>query len=286
MTRGDRPSYAAVVVLHESREELAALLGSLRGIDAPRLVVVDTGAGDGGAELAAEHGAEVVLRRDNPGFGAATNAGVERVTEDVTVLLNPDIEALDDSLPRLAAIARAHEGLHAPRLLNPDGSVQRSAHPLPGTLGAFIPAAIPLLPRAIRARAEPYRNHRPTTVGWAIAACLAARTETFRRLPFDPAIHLYAEDMELCLRARDAGVRTVYHPQLVLRHTGGHSIHRGGEPYAALARARHAVMARRGRAALDDAAQLVTFATRAAVKRPNDKERAQLSALLEVVIRR
>ena len=270
-------SYAAVVVLHESRDELAALLASLQGIDAPRLYVVDTGDDDGGAELAREHGAEVIVRRDNPGFGAATNAGIERVAEDVTVLLNPDTIAIDDSLARLADIARARDGLHAPRLLNPDGSTQRSAHPLPGTLGAFLPAVLPWLPKTIRNRAEPYRSEKATTVGWAIAAALAARTSTLRRFPFDPGIHLFAEDMDVCLRARDEGVRTIYHPQLRLVHTGRHSV--GDEPYRQLARNRHDVLQSR----MDDAAQLLTFATRALIKRPNDKERAQLSALLEVL---
>jgi GT2 family glycosyltransferase len=273
-------SYAAVVVLHESRGELAALLASLANLDAPRLIVVDTGRDDGGAGLAREHGADVIERRDNPGFGAACNLGLERVTEDVAILLNPDTEALDDSLPRLARIARAHDALHVPRLLNPDGTTQRSAHPLPGTLGALLPAMLPWLPNAVRVRAEPYRAETARSVGWAIAACLAARTDTLRRFPFDPRTHLYAEDMELCLRARDAGVRTIYHPQLALRHTGGHSIHRDGEPYEALARRRREAMRGRGQRR-DDLAQLLTFATRAAVKRPNQRERAQLNALLK-----
>ena len=131
-------------------------------------MVVDAGPDDGGAALAAAHGADVLTRRDNPGFGAATNAGLERVSEDVAVLLNPDTEVIADALPRLAAIARAHpRALHAPRLLNPDGSVQRSAHPLPGTVGALLPALVhaPLLPHALRERAEPYRAQRPRTVG-------------------------------------------------------------------------------------------------------------------------
>jgi N-acetylglucosaminyl-diphospho-decaprenol L-rhamnosyltransferase len=276
MTRG----YAAVIVLHESRDELAVLLDSLRDIEAPRLYVVDTGADDGGAELASKHGARVLVRRDNPGFGAATNEALQSVDEDVAILLNPDVIAIDDSLPRLAQLAREHEGLHAPRLLNPDGSTQRSAHPLPGTLGAFLPAVLPWLPRTIRVRAEPYRSEKPRTVGWAIAAALAARTQTLRRFPFDPRIHLFAEDMDVCLRAREQGVRTIYHPQLRLVHTGRHSV--ADEPYAALARNRHAVMKHRGQR-MDDAAQLLTFATRAAIKHPNDKERAQLSALLEVL---
>ena len=132
--------FTVVVVLHDSATELAALLRSIDAHldDRPQLIAVDTGTRDGGAEHAAEWGAEVLERRDNPGFGAASNAGVERARHDVCVLLNPDCELLDDALARLAALARDHpRALHAPRLLNADGSVQRSAHPLPGTVGAL-----------------------------------------------------------------------------------------------------------------------------------------------------
>ena len=285
--------FTAVIVLHDSEAELAALLPSLAVHlpEPPQLVVVDTGSRDGGPELARRHGAELVELADNPGFGAASNAGVGRARHDVTVLLNPDTELIDDSVHELARLARTHpHALHAPRLLERDGSVQRSAHPLPGTAGALLPALVhpPLLPRALRERAEPFRAERGRTVGWAIAACLAARTETLRRLgPFDPAVHLFAEDMELGLRARAAGIPTVLHPQLRLRHAGGHAVLRGGEPYAALARRRREALERtlgpRARAR-DDLAQALTFATRiaarTAVRRDASRERAQLGALL------
>ncbi len=275
-------TYAAVVVLHESRSELAALLDSLeRAGEAPELVVVDTGRDDGGAELAGRRGATVLERRDNPGFGAATNAGLARVTAGVAILLNPDCEVRDDALSRLAAIAAAHpRALHAPRLLNTDGSVQRSAHPRPGTLGALIPAALPVLPRGLRERAEPYRASTARTVGWAVGACLAAATGTLRALgPFDETIHLFAEDMDLGLRARQQGIPTVLHPQFAVTHHGGHSVLRGGEPFAELAATRRAVIQRRlgtKRAALDDAAQYLTFALRAPFK---PRARRQLKAL-------
>ena len=234
-------------------------------------MVVDTGSDDGGAELAAAWGADVLELRDNPGFGAASNAGLELARHDVSVLLNPDCELLDGSLAALATIARAYPGaLHAPRLLNGDGSVQRSAHPLPGTVGAVVGAVLhpPLLPRALRDRLEPDRAERSRTVGWAIAACLAGATAALRRLgPFDPAAHLFAEDMDLCLRARAAGLPTVLHPALRIRHAGGHATLRDGEPFDVLAARRRAVVgAARGRGALalDDAAQALTFASRAA----------------------
>jgi N-acetylglucosaminyl-diphospho-decaprenol L-rhamnosyltransferase len=266
-------SFTAVVPLHDSASELAVLL---RSIDAhlesrPQLVAVDTCSRDGGAAVAADWGVEVVDLASNPGFGAACNAGVERARYPVTVLLNPDCELLDGSLAELAQLAGAHpDALHAPRLLNDDGSVQRSAHPVPGTVGALAGAAVhpPLLPRPIRERLEPYRAERARTVGWAIAACLAGTTAALRGLgPFDPAAHLFAEDMDLCLRARAAGMPTVLHPHLRIRHAGGHATARDGEPLDVLARRRRAVVAatRGPRAlALDDLAQGLTFGSRAA----------------------
>jgi hypothetical protein len=79
----------------------------------------------------------------------------------------------------------------------------------------------------------------------------------------------------------------VFVPEVAVRHTGGHSTGRayGGEPHELLAQRRHAVVGRRlGRraAALDTAAQRLTFATRlaarAALGRPRERERAQLRA--------
>jgi N-acetylglucosaminyl-diphospho-decaprenol L-rhamnosyltransferase len=269
-------AFSAVVVLHDSEPELRELL---RSIDAyltsrPQVIVVDTGSDDGGRGLARAYGADVVELAANPGFGAACNAGLARARQDVTVLLNPDCELVDGSLAKLAELARAHpRALHAPRLLNADGSVQRSAHPLPGTAGALLPALVhpPLLPKPIRERAEPHRAETARTVGWAIAACLAARTDTLRQLgPFDPDVHLFAEDMELGLRARAAGIPTVLHPRLEVRHAGGHATQRGGEPYELLARRRReAIASTRGLRAqrLDDLAQALTFTTRLAAHR-------------------
>ena len=285
-------AFSIVVVLHDSAGPLPALLASLRRLpEAPQLVVVDAASSDDGPALARAAGAEVVELGENPGFGAANNAGVERARHRVTVLLNPDCELLDGSLARLAA--RAGDGrLWVPRLLDPDGSVQRSAHPLPGTVGALLPALVRprALPRAVRERAEPYRAERPRSVGWAIAACVAARTATLRRLgPFDARQFLFFEDMDLCLRARAAGVPTVLDPSVRIRHLGGHATRRAydGEPHELLARRRHEVVAANlgaRAAALDDLAQALTFATRAAARRmlgrDADRERAQLAALL------
>jgi GT2 family glycosyltransferase len=284
-----------VVVLHESASVVGALLRSLRTwAGSAQVVVVDTGSRDDGPRLARDAGAEVVELGENPGFGAACNAGVARARHPVTVLLNPDCEVLDGGLDDLAQAAAAREGLWVPRLVGRDGATERSAHPLPGTLGALLGAALhpPAAPAVLRERLEPWRAELPRPVGWAVAACLAARTQLMRRLgPFDAQQFLFYEDMDLCLRARAAGVPTIFEPRVRVRHLGAHATRPAydGEPFALLAARRHEVVAsNRGRAAarLDDAAQLVTFATRTIAHRLAGGDWRRPRAQLRAVARR
>ncbi|HEY1358003.1 MAG TPA: glycosyltransferase family 2 protein [Thermoleophilaceae bacterium] len=286
--------FSAVVVTHDSAAELRELLDSVeRRLDPPpELIVVDTDSSDDTLAVA-EGRAEIVALGENPGFGVASNAGVARAGEGVTVLLNPDVELLDGGLADLAARARSRRALLAPRLLNADGSVQRSAHPLPGRPGSLLPALVHprVMPRALRLRADPWRSQAPRRVGWAIGACLAARTDLLRELgPFDPRPFLFYEDMDLCLRAHASGVPTELHPDVRLRHAGAHSTQPafGGEPYELLARRRREVVGARlggGALLMDDLAEGLTFATRAAarllLRRDSSAERARLAGLLK-----
>jgi GT2 family glycosyltransferase len=282
-------SFTAIVVIHDSAPHLEALLRSVeRHVDpAPQFVVVDSGSSDGGADVARAHGADTIILGGNPGFGAANNAGLERAQHDVAVLLNPDCEAIDGSLTALAARAARGDALLVPRLLESDGAVQRTAHPLPGRAAALLPALWPprAMPRALRERFEPWRADAPRRVGWAIAACVAARTDLLRRLgPFDPEAFLFYEDLDLCLRARAAGVPTELRPEVRLTHHGGHATGPalGDRALDLQARRRREVIAAHlgARAvALDDAAQALTFAARAAARRRRTRNLAELRAL-------
>lgn len=250
-------SLTVVTVLHDSAPELRRLLASLEA-HAPgaELVVVDTGSRDDGAALARAAGAAVVDRPDNPGFGAANNDGVALAGHGVTALLNPDVELLDGGLLRLAAAAAARDALHVPRLLEADGTVEDSVHPLPGSAADLARA---ILPGPLRRRVG---EARPA---WAVAAAVVARTETLRALgPFDPATFLFFEDLELGLRARAAAVPTVLHRDIALRHAGGHST--GREDVALqVERRREAIGGVLGPRALarDDAVQLLEHGLRA-----------------------
>jgi GT2 family glycosyltransferase len=283
-----------VVVLHDSASVLPPLLESLASrVGSAQVVVVDTDSTDHGPRLARDAGADVLELGANPGFGAACNAGVTHARHPVTVLLNPDCELLE-GMGGLVGAAAQRDALWVPRLVGRDGAPERSAHPLPGTLGALLGAPLhpPATPAALRERLEPWRAERPRAVGWAVAACLAARTDVLRRLgPFDARQFLFYEDMDLCLRARAAGVPTIFDPRVRVRHLGGHSTRAAydGEPFGLLAARRHEVVARNRGAAtarLDDAAQLVTFASRTIAHRLAGGDWRRPRAQLKAVARR
>jgi N-acetylglucosaminyl-diphospho-decaprenol L-rhamnosyltransferase len=225
-------SYSIVVVTWNCAEHLRKLVASMNEhLDGSQeLVVVDNASDDppGGvvAEWKGEH--RFVALDENVGFGAGSNVGVGRASGESTVLLNPDTELLDSSLDRLAASALELGGLVGPRVLNPDGSVQPSASgPEVGAwawVRALVPAAVQ--PSPIRARTEPYRRERRTPVEWLTGACIAGPTALLHRLgPFDPALHMFGEDVDLGLRAGAAGVRSWFDPEAcrIVHHGQGSS---------------------------------------------------------------
>jgi N-acetylglucosaminyl-diphospho-decaprenol L-rhamnosyltransferase len=297
---GDLPGaeLALVTVIHNSADDLRALLDSVdRHLPGAQMIVVDSGSSDGGPAIArAWRGgaATTIDMGGNVGFGRASNAGVEAAERPVTVLVNPDVELLDASLAELGREAMrddAAERLLAPVVIGADGRRQDSAQLEPGTIPLGLSALVPpaLLPPPLARQVDPWRADRPRAVGWAVGACVAGRTETLRRLgPFDPGEFLYAEDLDLGLRAADAGIETWFWPGARVLHHGAHSTRKafGGEAFDLLARRRRQVVRKwRGarRQEADDALQLLTFANRVAIKaalrRPVRRERRQLEAL-------
>ena len=291
---------ALVTVTHNSAAAVDTLLRSVeQHLPGAHVIVVDSGSTDGSATAAraAAPRATVVELVDNVGFGRASNTGVDMVEERVCVLINPDVELVDGSLADLGAdllAPGAPERILAPAVLSPDGSRQQTGHLDPDSALLWLKALVPpaALPGPLRSAVDPWRSQRSRPVGWAVGACLVARTETLRRLgPFDERIFLYGEDMDLGLRASDAGVETVFRPDARVVHLDAHSTGPsfGGEPFELLARQRRAVIGeRRGEEAAhrDDQIMTATLFNRIALKtlvgRSSARERRQLAALRRV----
>src|SRR3954452_18349486 len=143
-----------VTVTHESRPELECLLDSgARHLPEAEMVVVDSGSAEGAPTAAREHGARVVELEENVGYGRAANRGVELAGRAVTVVLNPDVELVDGSLPELARAGLAHpDRILAPLVFLPDGSRQDSVQHAPTSWAALLGSLVPpaALPGPVR----------------------------------------------------------------------------------------------------------------------------------------
>ena len=165
-TRGPRRgggamTFTAVVVLHDSAPDLARLLDSLERHlpERPQLVVVDSGSRDAGPTWpasAAPRSSSSPATRDSGRRATRGSRGPRPTWWRCSIRTSScSTPASSTSL----ALARERDALLVPRLLNADGSAQRSAHPLPGRARALLPALVhpPLLPAPLRLQAEPWR---------------------------------------------------------------------------------------------------------------------------------
>ena len=122
---------AAVVVRWRGGDEIDRCLRSLlaqTGEHLNRIVLVDSGSGDGGADRLATAfpGIEVVALAENRSFAHAANVGAATINDDLIFLLNPDTELADGAVTTLvgALELRPRAAGVVPLLVNPDGSDQ------------------------------------------------------------------------------------------------------------------------------------------------------------------
>ena len=74
-----------------------------------------------------------MIEQENRGLAVGWNRGIRETSGDYVLILNADAWALGDAVARLVAFADAHPdaAVVAPRLRNPDGTLQRSVRGFP-----------------------------------------------------------------------------------------------------------------------------------------------------------
>lgn len=124
---------AAVVVTYNGLPYVERSLRSVAGLET---VVVDHGSTDGTVALVRERFPEVrVVEQVNGGLAFGWNRGIRETTAPYVLVLNSDAWLVADAAARLARFADGipKAGWVAPRLLNPDGSLQPSVRGFPTT---------------------------------------------------------------------------------------------------------------------------------------------------------
>jgi GT2 family glycosyltransferase len=224
---------AVAVVNYNTRDLLRGVVSSAIADGNPHVIVADNGSTDGSVEmLRAEFPAvDVIVDASNPGYGPASNAAISRAGAEYVLLLNSDIVVRPGTLSALTEYLDAHPkaAIAGPRLLNRDGTLQRSCHEFPTPLVSLLEHSwVGDLVRAsgmFRRRLAHLAPHdRPGPVPWVTGAALAIRRTAFDSVGgFDPAYFMYFEEVDLAYRLHAAGWETHFAPAVEMVHFGGES---------------------------------------------------------------
>ena len=236
--RVSRPRIAAVVLNFRTPDDTALAVGALMSSDRKpdETIVVDNGASSGGvasslgpdvrSALARWNGAVTYLPTDrNLGFPAGMNVGIVHALQrgaHFVLLVNSDVVVPPDCLGRLerSLMAARDVGIAGPIILS------RSFPDVVESAGVDYNRAT----GRMRHRANGIVIRRPHEAGSedvdAISGCvmLVSRTVFDGVGLFDERYFFSFEEIDLCLRARAAGLRTRIVGGAVAYHEGGRTI--------------------------------------------------------------
>ncbi len=219
-----------------TQDDLRACLRSLEAVRdeaAFEVIVVDNNSEDGSPDMVEREFPWVCLHRmsSNLGFTGGHNFALERRAAPHAFLLNSDATVHPGALRTLLEYARTHPeaGIVAPKLLNPDGSLQFSCRRFPNPLAALFrntPLG-KLFPKNRFTREylmADFAHDEPKAVDWVSgAAFLVTQTVMEKVGLMDPDYFMFCEDVDWCFRTWKGGWQVIYLPQALVTHAIGRS---------------------------------------------------------------
>ena len=228
-----------VIVTFNSRSTIRDCLSPLVNMPHTEIIVVDNDSKDETALLIAQDFPSITLMTlpDNIGFGGACNIGVAASSGSFVFFLNPDAVAAPHVITRLCEFLEGHPkaGIVGGRLLDPLGQPLQSMGDRPSLFGLVMDKPLGLLAKSIKSRgivrkilgnlSRKFRlSNTSEKVVWVSGAALCCRRSTWEAIGgFDENFFLYYEDVDLCLRAAQAGWEVWHAPDAVVSHQSGAS---------------------------------------------------------------
>lgn len=237
VTSGGRtasPRPGVVTVSYRSESVLPEFLASVSTASVLPVVsiVADNLPGEGTARSLAESaGAKYLAMPGNLGYGAAVNAAIKELPDDIDWVLvsNPDVVLAPGLLDVLLAVGEESGDIASigPAIDNNDGTLYPSARNVPslrtGVGHAMFTNLWPGNPwtrKYMNGTLAPERRD----AGWLSGSCLLVRRSAFEELGgFDTKYFMYFEDVDLGYRFGKLGYRNVYEPSVRVVHSGAHS---------------------------------------------------------------
>lgn len=169
----------------------------------------------------------IIFRRvANRGYGAGHNEAIREALDEGTdyhLVMNADVRWEGDVIsPLVEAMEKDHEiGLMAPKVLNPDGSLQYSVRMLPTPLDVFARRFLP--PKLNRKRDDRYLlkdldHSKPLNVPYILGSFMLFRREALLDIGFfDERFFMYPEDIDISRRIHTRW-KTLYYPAVSIIH--------------------------------------------------------------------
>ncbi len=212
------------------REALSTLFFDIQ--DSPlkiAVTLVDNDSQDGVGEMLEREFPQVIFLHNgtNLGFGAANNNAIKFTPARYYFILNPDTRFLEPrTIDRLHAFMeeKPAAGICAPKLLNSDGSLQRSCCRFPRVM-------VPLYRRTALGQTPLAKKHldnflmldwehdKRRMVDWVMGSAMFIRAAALARVGmFDERFFMYFEDTDLCRRFWINHLPVYYLSDIVLEH--------------------------------------------------------------------
>jgi GT2 family glycosyltransferase len=223
------PDASVVVVTYNALPWIEQSIESVRDEE---VVVVDNGSTDGTVDVVRELFPQArLIERENLGLASGWNAGMAVVTGRYFLLLNADAWLTDRSLARLVEFADAHPeaAVVGPKLLNTDGTLQRSVRGFPtlwrlATEYFFLRKLAPSSQLLNAFYAGGFEHDEEREVEVVMGACMLVRREAVEQVgPLDEAFFLFSEETDWCYRFEQAGWKVIFFPGAECVHVGGAS---------------------------------------------------------------
>jgi GT2 family glycosyltransferase len=227
---------SVVIVSFNTEDLLRECLSSILAPAAPaefEVIVVDNASTDGTRKLLRDEfpAVRTILNDDNRRWAGGNNIGASAAAGDILLFLNSDTVVKPGALEGFIRFfdGRPEAAIAGCRLLNPDGSLQRSCRSLPGVFNLFSEAsflylAFPGSDLFGRFHMTNFAHDEVREVDMVTGAAIAVRRDDFAAIgPFDEEFHFYGEETDYCFRAKRLGRRVYFFPDSEIVHLGGGS---------------------------------------------------------------
>lgn len=192
------------------------------------VIVVDNASSDGSVEMIKSKFPFVNLieNKRNLGFGSANNQGIRISKGKYILILNPDTCTLPGTLEKMVRFMDENKnvGILGCKILESDDSISTSVRRFPTLYTEIIRLLMSKRKSLTEFMPTSFDYNKTSKVDSLSGCCLLIRKEVLERSGlFDEDFFLYAEDIDLCYRIKQAGYQIYYFPDASIIHYEGRS---------------------------------------------------------------